>query len=430
MELLNYLHILRKHALMITLLCLTAIVSAVAFTFLLPEQYEATALVLVRPQENIKVSSNKNEKELLNYPVGQGSNVQIPSNTYIEVIKARSIAEKVVRNLHLDTLSDEAEGTFLQRLFDSIKKAFNNLSAAVIQIVKYGRIMPPLPPFDKAVQHFQKGVSAKAIKDTYIFEITFTAKDPKLAATVANVAADLFLEHVAQGNMSNARAISAFVGERLSTIEQELEEARRTYREFKEKNKTVSFKEETSAEIKAISELESDLEKAEVRLVGLLKTLTPANPRVQVVEAEKRRLMATLKQRKAELRHLPEKERQLLTLNLNVFAAEDIYQLVRKEYEEARIREGMHITEMTVASYAVPPAYPAKPIRGTYAAAALAVALVIGIGLAFLLEYVNTTLRTVEDVERALRLQVLATLPSMRPTAGFGPAAAMVNRDR
>lgn len=417
MELLSYLQTLRKHALMITLLCVTATVSAVAFTFLLPEQYEATALVLVRPQENIKVSSTKNAKELLNYPVGQGSNVQIPSNTYIEVIKARSIAEKVVRNLHLDARTEEPVANILQRLFDSIKQKFNDLSVVVVQIVKYGRVMPPLPPFEKAVQNFQKGISAKAVKDTYIFEITYTAKDPKLAATAANVAADLFLEHIAESNKSNAKAISAFVGDRLRTSEEQLAEARRAYREFKEQNKTISFKEETSAEIKAIAEFESDLEKAEVRLVGLLKTLTPANPRVQVVEAEKQRIEATLTQRKAQLQHLPEKEKQLLTLNLNVLAAEDIYQLVRKEYEEARIREGMHISEMTVASYAVPPSYPAKPIRGTYAGAALAVALVIGIGLAFLLEYVNTTLRTVEDVERALQVPVLATLPSLRPSA-------------
>jgi len=101
-------------------------------------------------------------------------------------------------------------------------------------------------------------------------------------------------------------------------------------------------------------------------------------------------------------------------LLLNVQVADDIYQLIKKEYEEARIREGKQINEIRVVSPAVPPFFPSKPTRAYYWFGAFGIALLIGIGLAFIVENLNTTIRSIENVDRALHLPVLATLPVNR----------------
>ncbi len=55
--------------------------------------------------------------------------------------------------------------------------------------------------------------------------------------------------------------------------------------------------------------------------------------------------------------------------------------------------------------------YPAKPNVPAYMALAALVGLVIGVGLAFFIEYLDTSVKTLDDVERYLQIPVLAVIP-------------------
>src|SRR5437667_10975277 len=103
--------VLRRHASMIIALCIVATVAGYAFSFLISERYTASALVLVRPQQPIKIDTNKGSKELLDFPVNQSAPVDTPSKTYIEIIKSAALVGKVVHKLDLDKVKEaESEG--------------------------------------------------------------------------------------------------------------------------------------------------------------------------------------------------------------------------------------------------------------------------------------------------------------------------------
>lgn len=413
MEIEKYLKLFKTRIIMITFLSLTATICTFLLTYLIPEKYEATSLVLVKPHENIKISSNKEDKELLNFPVG-GGKVETPSNTYMEVIKSRAIAERVVRQLQLDKREPEVvRDTFFKKVLDAVKKQIKNSVVSTVQILKYGRVIGELPPSEKAVKDLQENISLSALKDTYLFEIKYTARNPKEAAAVANVAADLFLEYQAELNAPEVKGALAFLEERLRTSEKELSQARLAYRNFKVRNKTIAFKEETTDELKIMADMESDLEKLEVKLAGILREVTPSNPRARSVLAERDRLVSALSQRKAKINALPEKEKQLGTLQLSVQIAEDLYQLIRKQYEEVRLRIGREVSEIKVVSTAVAPMYPSGASRGYYVVAALLVSLLSGISLVLFFEYLDTSVKGLEDVEKGLGLRVLATVPPL-----------------
>src|SRR5229473_6946160 len=71
-------------------------------TYVLPEQYESTALVLVRPVEALKFNAGGvDRKEILDFPVGQAAPIDAPSKTYMEVIKSPAVAIKIVDALQL-----------------------------------------------------------------------------------------------------------------------------------------------------------------------------------------------------------------------------------------------------------------------------------------------------------------------------------------
>jgi len=410
--------LLARHLGMLVLLCVSATVAAALLSYLLPEKYEARALVLVKPQADIKITSNRDDRELLNIPLtGMALKTDVPSNTYIEVIKSRAVAEKVVRLLHLDAEPVLVAPTLLQRLRRAVANAAHDVAVRSLQLLKYGRVIGAPPPFEEAVEAFQTSIHLAAIKDSYQFEIRYLGRNASEAAAVANAAADRFLEHMAELNGAASRSTAAFLDERVQQSSAEVARARESLRQFKENNKTVSFAEETAESIKIIAGLESDLEKANVKLAGLLQDLTPSNPKVVALTAERDRLSVALARRRTEMRALPETERQLAVLTADLRVAEEIHQLLAKEHEQALVRAGRQLKEIELVSRAVAPLYPAKPIKGIYAAAAFIMSAVLGIGLVLLREHFDTAVKTIEDVERVLEVPVLATLP-LDPRSG------------
>lgn len=77
----------------------------------------------------------------------------------------------------------------------------------------------------------------------------------------------------------------------------------------------------------------------------------------------------------------------------------------------ASLRAGKRAPVIRVVSPAVEPLKPTKPWTILLALPALALAVLLGVTLAFSIELLGVRLRTIADVERTLEVRVLATLP-------------------
>jgi uncharacterized protein involved in exopolysaccharide biosynthesis len=67
--------------------------AAVALSFVLPQQFEASSLVIVRPDQKIRLGPPQGQsKEVLDFPVSRAAPIDAPSNTYIEVLLSEAIA--------------------------------------------------------------------------------------------------------------------------------------------------------------------------------------------------------------------------------------------------------------------------------------------------------------------------------------------------
>jgi capsular polysaccharide biosynthesis protein len=104
-------------------------------------------------------------------------------------------------------------------------------------------------------------------------------------------------------------------------------------------------------------------------------------------------------------------ERQLKELELLEKVALAAYEAVDKEYQEAQIKSSYAEGEVRRVAEAVPPQYPSSPTLLIFAVVSLLSGLVIGACLAFVLEYLNRSVRSVRDVEHVVGVKVLATIP-------------------
>ena len=126
------------------------------------------------------------------------------------------------------------------------------------------------------------------------------------------------------------------------------------------------------------------------------------------------REQAILEQRNAlegQYTNIPEKELELVRLMREVSVHEDIYLMLMTRYEEIRINEQMHSGNLQIVDPAVVPHNPIKPRVKLNIAIGGVLGLFVGVGLAFLLEFVDNTIKTKEDVERVLGLPVIGQIP-------------------
>ncbi len=84
-------------------------------------------------------------------------------------------------------------------------------------------------------------------------------------------------------------------------------------------------------------------------------------------------------------------------------------------YSTIRMDRGIDIEPVKIWQEAEPPMRPAKPPVKLYIALSALVGLITGIGLAFFIEYLDTSVKTLDDVERYLQVPVLAVIPKDAP---------------
>ena len=92
----------------------------------------------------------------------------------------------------------------------------------------------------------------------------------------------------------------------------------------------------------------------------------------------------------------------------------------------AKVARVVKVQDLRVTDPAIPPPLPASPRPKVNMAIALVLGLLVGIALAFLLEYMDTTFHDEDELRRTLDLPVLGVIPFIEPsrqrvTRAIGP---------
>ncbi len=433
MEELDIFDVLRRHARMIVALAIVSTLVGYGVSLLLPRRYTASALVLVRPQQSIKLDTKTSTSQFLDFPMGTAA-VETPSKTYIEIIKSPDFAGQLVHKLALD--AQETKPGFLSRLLPaSMKPVFDDLKQFLkntISFLRYGRVIPE-NRFADTVKSVQDSVALEARADTYIFSMSYTAKDPQLAADVANATAKLFVEYMEKARLSESQYGLDKLNAELTQNRQGLEAARERLKDFKEAHKIFQYATEYDSDLKVIADLESELAKEDASLASLGAVANQNSLSTQSLQAKRASIFHTLQERKAALVGLPAMERELKQLELVEQSALTAYNAVNIKYHEAGINNTYAAREVQPIAEAVPPKVPIGPNQPIFALVSLLSGLVIGVSLSFLLEYLNRSIRSIRDVEDLVGVKVLATIPRISETSERngperpGPLAAAGN---
>lgn len=164
-----------------------------------------------------------------------------------------------------------------------------------------------------------------------------------------------------------------------------------------------------SAEISRVVNLDS--QSSNPIYQGLLQAKLQSEAEISVATARRQAIQSVLTDGEKQLTSLPEREYGLVRVMRDATVAQEIYVMLAKRYEEARISEVMEPTDVQIVDVATAPMNPIKPRKALNVAIAAILGLFISTGLSFAIEYMNRTIRTADDVEQYLGLPVLGTIP-------------------
>jgi len=246
----------------------------------------------------------------------------------------------------------------------------------------------------RAVASLQNRIKAIPIKETNIIKITVEDTNRERVALIANKIAESYIEENVKEKAKQARTVREFIQEQLNEVSNKLETSEEALKEFRQSGQATGI---------AIS-LQNRLAELETERAKLLRIYTELHPDVIRLNEE----IDIVKER---IRQMPEVELEFARLSREVEVNEKSYKGLQEKFEDARIAEVEKVPDVTLVNPASVPTKPVRPNKAANTILGIFAGLVLSIAAGFGVEQLDTSIGTIEDVEKYLRLPVLGVIP-------------------
>ncbi|MFZ2054761.1 MAG: polysaccharide biosynthesis tyrosine autokinase [Candidatus Aminicenantales bacterium] len=456
---------------------LTAILS-----FLQTPQYESTATLLIEEETS----------RILSIDEALGDQAQVVRdlrgyNTQLQLLKSKSLAERVARRLSLLSRPEFGAGREAKTsLFAGIKYiiTFRWLSSGSRPSEDTANPLIPANPYSRIANSLLQGIEVSPVRDTKLVQVSFTFPSAPLATEIVNTLAEEFIDFSVEKRYSATQQASAFLDETITTLRDDLAAKERELQQYGQ-DKDITFLSETEsaavstfanlsqardeamlerikaeAEYKELTDLEGEALPQLISdpAVQQLKTeytnlrteyqeksrqLLPGHPEMmrirarldslkteigtaaQVAEARVRAarqrentITAQLNRQKADVARMKNNAILYNTIKSEVDSKRRLLNSLLERQSETQLSaqlKGLSASNISIIDSAEVPRRPVSPNKKNNLLMALLIGVFGGVGLCFLFDYLDDTLKGPEDVEKLSGLPSLGVIPYLPP---------------
>ncbi|MBM7622987.1 GumC family protein [Sporohalobacter salinus] len=461
-DLREYFNIILRHKLILIILVVIAIVGSFFITSQLTRIYQTSTLLMVKQDKGV---DNLFSQKL---PIADLGNQIDKVATYIQILPTRSILQKVINELNLTSPKTDKLITpeKLKRKINISRKGETNL---ITVTVNYSDPRMAKKIANTLVEKFR--VENRKINQTQLEGAgQFITSQLKQVKSKLKGMEDKLLQYKEDKNVVLPEKQGEMILERLTELqtaqakaEINLKQSKASLKEVKKQltsqnKRVVSAK--TITDNPLVQQYRSELSKLEVKLAGLKESYKDAHPKVIEIKTRIKKLkqklhkavkevvssktktinplyselnqkLSTLQTKaivlKSQLKNyqqqiekvnnklttIPEKELKLARLKRERKVTKTVYTMLRERKEEVQIQKAMKTSNIVVIDPAIVREDPIKPNVKLNIVIAVILALFTGLGIIFLIEYLDTTVKTEREVNQITNLPVLGVIPDI-----------------
>lgn len=415
-----YLKILQKWKwLIVGLTLLAAVTSGILSFFVLAPVYQSKAVIMVKQYQDPKTGQRQQQQDDLESVVNSLSRLpEMTIKTYVGQMKNEALLRNVIETLKLDK--------------------------AVYSPDSLGGL-----------------IDVKAVPETNLIELAVKNNDPKLAAKIANTLAEKFLEFVGSANQKQLVVSAEFLSKQLAEKNKELTEAVNNLNKYRNQSRNVAYVQQ-EAENKNLNlanyqnqllQAEADFQQvlagkaaAEQRLQDVpekikvkrinqetgsaeeIEEINPAYTELTQLVAKKTVELAELEARKKSIQGSVEQlQKELENLQAELNSKREVDTQLQEKMEQVKQTRNILAEKLTqvqiiksinlsqTSLQIVTPAFaqdnPVSPKKMLNMAIALVLGIMLSVGLALILEFMNNTINKPEDIDQHLGLPILGNIP-------------------
>jgi uncharacterized protein involved in exopolysaccharide biosynthesis len=145
--------------------------------------------------------------------------------------------------------------------------------------------------------------------------------------------------------------------------------------------------------------------------VELQKLVRAVDTEAKVARGREETLLANMNELRREARMLNEREAQASSLQREKDSVEELQATVLKRLKETGITSALTASNIRVVEAATLPTFPVRPRTQLIWTLSAIAGLVLGVGVAFLVDSLDTRARTPDDIERVLGVPIVGVVP-------------------
>lgn len=163
------------------------------------------------------------------------------------------------------------------------------------------------------------------------------------------------------------------------------------------------------------------------RAIELAKQIADVHTRIDTIAKRQnkdlteqiRRLNSEINELERQLRNLPAKESEYAELVREKENAQEIYNELNARFATMQLTQDIETEEIRILDPAIVPEFPINGNKKAKAVMGLVTGLLLGVGVVLAIEFLDKSVRTVEDVKKHLKINVLGSIPEVNFAEAF-----------
>lgn len=336
--------------------------------------------------------------------------------TQFEILKSRELASKVVKELNI---AQHPDYLVVQQITE--EKAwwhFIDWKEYLPLGHEKNPILTEEEQFNKLVDNFMMNVAIEPIRQTQLVKITFESYDRKLTALVANTMAKAYINSQMEAKVALTQNAADWLSSRLGSLKANVEASEKKLQDYREQNNLVEGGGAKASVLglsgEQLTQINQRVVQAQFKVAEMSQRYGEKHPALVQVKLELSEAQKAFNEAKEASLELSRKEFKFQELQREVQTNRNLYDTFFTRIKQANDSLELETANARIIDSAVVPSLPFKPKKSLLIALALVMSLVLGAVLAFLLDYLDSTFKGVEDVEDKLGLSVLGMVPVVK----------------